>query len=130
MPFIRLKQIREMSSEERAEKVREFRTELSKLRAMIKVGASIDDPSRIREIKKAIALLRKLERDIVDLVLDFVDATGLKPKDIRIIEAPVIGRMGIDIDVPLTLYKRFTPEEELKTFGPRREPPEIEDESS
>ena len=63
MPFIRLKQIREMSSEERVEKIREFRTELSKLRAMINVGASIDDPSRVREIKKAIARILTVESE-------------------------------------------------------------------
>ena len=63
MPFIRLKEIREMPSEERTKKINELRTELSKLRAMVKVGASIENPSRIREIKKAIARILTVENE-------------------------------------------------------------------
>ena len=55
MPFIRLKEIREMSSEKRVEKLNELRDELSRLRALTRVGGSIENPSRIREIKRAIA---------------------------------------------------------------------------
>ena len=63
MPFIRLKEIREMSSEKRVEKLNEFRGELSRLRAMIKVGGSIENPSRVREIKRAIAKILTVENE-------------------------------------------------------------------
>ncbi len=63
MPFIRLKEIRELSSEKRVEKLNELQGELSRLRAMIKVGGSIENPSRISEIKKAIARLLTVENE-------------------------------------------------------------------
>ena len=63
MPFLKLKEIREMSSEKRVEKLNELQVELSRLRAMIKVGGSIENPSRIREIKKAVARLLTVENE-------------------------------------------------------------------
>ncbi len=55
MPFIRLREIQEMSPEKRMEKLAEFKTELSRLKAMVRAGGAIENPSRIREIKRAIA---------------------------------------------------------------------------
>ncbi len=52
-----------MSSEKRAEKVVELRGELSRLRSMIKVGGSIDNPSRVKEIKRAIAKILTVENE-------------------------------------------------------------------
>ncbi|MFH0897837.1 MAG: 50S ribosomal protein L29 [Candidatus Bathyarchaeota archaeon] len=63
MPFIRLKEIREMPSEKRVDKLIELQGELSRLRAMIKVGGSIENPSRVREIKKAIAKILTVENE-------------------------------------------------------------------
>ena len=63
MPFIRLKEIREMSSEKRAARLIELQGELSRIRAMIKVGGSIENPSRVKEIKKAIARLLTIENE-------------------------------------------------------------------
>lgn len=63
MPIIRLKEIREMTTEKRVEKIGEFQTELSKLKAMIRVGSSIENPSRVREIKKAIARILTIENE-------------------------------------------------------------------
>ena len=55
MPFIRLREIREMSPEKRKEKLTEFRTELSRLKSMGEAGGAVENPSRIREIKRTIA---------------------------------------------------------------------------
>ena len=63
MPFIRLKEIREMSKEKRIDKLNELRGELSRLRAMIKVGGSIENSSRVREIKRAIARILTVENE-------------------------------------------------------------------
>lgn len=63
MPFIRLKEIREMTSEKRTEKLSELQAELSRLRAMIKGGGSIENPSRIREIRRAIARILTIENE-------------------------------------------------------------------
>jgi large subunit ribosomal protein L29 len=55
MAILRLKEIRDMPSEKRQEKVNEFRTELARLKTMIEAGGSIDNPTRIKELRKTIA---------------------------------------------------------------------------
>ena len=63
MPFLRLKEIRDMSSEKRAEKLSELQVELSRLRAMIKVGGSVENPHRVREIRRAISRILTIENE-------------------------------------------------------------------
>lgn len=63
MPIIRVKEIRDMRPEERQKKLRELRTELARLRTMIKAGGAVDNPSRIRELRKAIARILTVERE-------------------------------------------------------------------
>jgi large subunit ribosomal protein L29 len=63
MAILRLKDIRDMSSEERIDKVTEFRTELARLRTMVEAGGSIDNPTRIRELRKTIARLLTIEAE-------------------------------------------------------------------
>jgi len=58
-----MKDIRSMPSEERKEKVIELRTELARLRTMVKAGGSIDNPSRIRELRKTIARILTIETE-------------------------------------------------------------------
>lgn len=62
MPILRVKEIRDMSSEERTKKVGEFRTELLRLRTMVKAGGSVENPRRIKELRKAIARILTMER--------------------------------------------------------------------
>ncbi len=52
-----------MSSEERNEKITEFRTELARLKTMVEAGGSIDNPTRIRELRKTIARLLTVEAE-------------------------------------------------------------------
>jgi large subunit ribosomal protein L29 len=63
MPIIRLKDVRDMSSEERGKKVTELQTELVRLRTMTKAGGSIENTARIRELRKAIARLLTVEQE-------------------------------------------------------------------
>ena len=63
MPIMRLKEINDMSSEERAKKILELRAELSRLRTMISAGGAVDNPARIRELRKAIAKTLTIERE-------------------------------------------------------------------
>jgi large subunit ribosomal protein L29 len=63
MPILRVKQIRELSSEERTRKLGEFRTELLRLRTMVKAGGSVENPHRIKELRKTIARILTLEKD-------------------------------------------------------------------
>lgn len=63
MPIIRLKDIREMSSEDREKRVMELRTELLRLKTMVKAGGAVDNPARVRELRKAIARILTVENE-------------------------------------------------------------------
>jgi large subunit ribosomal protein L29 len=63
MAILRLKEIRALSSEQRAQKVTEFRTELARLKTMVEAGGAIDNPSRIRELRKTIARILTIEAE-------------------------------------------------------------------
>jgi large subunit ribosomal protein L29 len=71
VPIIRLKDIKEMSAEERAKKVSDIRTELARLRTMVGAGGAVEDPSRIRELRKAVAQILTIEHE---------DKLGLRKK--------------------------------------------------
>ena len=63
MAILRLKDIRDMSSDQRSEKVTEFRTELARLKTMVAAGGSIDNPAKIRSLRKTIARLLTVEAE-------------------------------------------------------------------
>jgi len=51
----RMKEVREMSIEERRKRLTELRTELVRMRTMVEAGGAVENPSRIRGLKKTIA---------------------------------------------------------------------------
>jgi len=55
MPILRMDEIRDMDDEKRQERVQELRTELIKIRTMIKAGGSVENPGRVKALKKTIA---------------------------------------------------------------------------
>jgi len=55
MPIVRVEEIREMSGEERERRLSELRTELVRMRTMVKAGGAVENPSRIRDIKRTIS---------------------------------------------------------------------------
>ncbi len=63
MPILRMKEINAMSPEERTKKLGELRTELSRLRTMISAGGAIENPTRVREIRKTIAQVLTVENE-------------------------------------------------------------------
>jgi large subunit ribosomal protein L29 len=63
MPIMRLKEIRGMSPEERTKKLSELRAELSRLRTMISAGGAVENPARIRELRKTIAQILTIENE-------------------------------------------------------------------
>ncbi len=65
MPIVRMKEIRAMSTEERTKKLGELRAELSRLRTMISAGGAIENPTRVWELRKAIARLLTVENQQV-----------------------------------------------------------------
>ena len=63
MPIMRMSQIREMSREDQERRLEEFRTELSKVNTMIKAGGSIENPGRVKALKKTIARVLTVMRE-------------------------------------------------------------------
>jgi large subunit ribosomal protein L29 len=63
MPILRVKDINGMSSSDRTKKLTELRTELSRLRTMVSAGGAVENPARIREIRKTIARIKTVERE-------------------------------------------------------------------
>ena len=63
MPIIRLKELRPMSKEERTKKLQELRAELSRLRTMVSAGGAVENPTRIREIRRTIAQVLTIENE-------------------------------------------------------------------
>lgn len=63
MTLLRMNEIREMKSEDRIKKIKEFRAELFNLMSMVKTGGSIENPTRIREIRRTIARILTVENE-------------------------------------------------------------------
>jgi large subunit ribosomal protein L29 len=52
-----------MNSAEREERLRELKVELSQLRAMIKAGGALENPSRVKELRRAIARVMTVQNE-------------------------------------------------------------------
>ncbi len=63
MPILRVKEIRDMPPEERKRRLDELKTELVRLKTMIKAGGTVDNPARIKELRKAIARILTIEKE-------------------------------------------------------------------
>ena len=63
MPIIRLNDIREMNLDKRNEKLEELKTELSKMRTLINAGGSLENPGKIRNLRKAIAQIETIKNE-------------------------------------------------------------------
>jgi large subunit ribosomal protein L29 len=63
MPLIRVKGIREMSSEDRSKRLTEFKTELVRLKTMVHAGGTIENPARIKTLRRAIAKIITVENE-------------------------------------------------------------------
>ncbi len=63
MPILRMKEITSMSSEDRTKKLSELRAELSRLRTMISAGGAVENPTRVRELRRTIAQILTVENE-------------------------------------------------------------------
>jgi len=63
MPILRKRDIRAMSSEDRKKKLTELQTELVRLKTMVKAGGAVENPARIRELRKTIARVLTIEHE-------------------------------------------------------------------
>ena len=58
-----MREIREMNPDERSRRLEELRTELSKLRTMISAGGSVENPGRVKALRRTIAKLLTVMRE-------------------------------------------------------------------
>ena len=63
MPILRLNEVREMDPEEQETKIRELQIELSKLRALIRAGGALENPARVKSIRRAIAQIKTIQNE-------------------------------------------------------------------
>lgn len=63
MPILRVKEIRDMSPEERTKRLSELKTELLRLKTMIKAGGTVENPARIKQLRKTIARILTIENE-------------------------------------------------------------------
>jgi large subunit ribosomal protein L29 len=63
MAIIRLKEIQGMSSEDRQKKLLDLRAELARMKTMIKAGGAVENPTKVREIRKTIAQILTVENE-------------------------------------------------------------------
>jgi large subunit ribosomal protein L29 len=61
--ILRLKEIRGMSAEDRGKKISELRAELARLKTMVRAGGAVENPARIRELRKTIAKILTIEKE-------------------------------------------------------------------
>ena len=61
MPILRKRELEQMLPEEREKKLTELRTELVHLRTTVASGGIVENPGRIKEIRKTIARLLTVE---------------------------------------------------------------------
>lgn len=63
MAVLRANEIRAMSMEEMLAKLRELRAELARARATTTAGGSLENPKRIKELKRAIARILTIVKE-------------------------------------------------------------------
>jgi large subunit ribosomal protein L29 len=63
MGIMRIKEIVDMSSEDRTKKLVELRAELARIRTMINAGGAVENPTRVRELRKTIAQILTVENE-------------------------------------------------------------------
>ena len=63
MATLRAEERRSMSLDEMVEKLKEFRGELARARATAAAGGSLENPARMRELKKAVARILTLIKE-------------------------------------------------------------------
>ena len=61
LAILRRRELNQMLPEERRKKVTELRAELTSIRTSVKSGGTVENPARIKELRKTIARLLTLE---------------------------------------------------------------------
>jgi large subunit ribosomal protein L29 len=57
LAILRKREIKQMLPEERTKKISELRAELTTIRTQVKSGGTVENPSRVRELRRTVARL-------------------------------------------------------------------------
>lgn len=60
---IKIKDVRKMSNIERTKKLEDLQNDLFKIKSSNAMGGSVQNPSKIREIKRSIARIKTIKRE-------------------------------------------------------------------
>jgi large subunit ribosomal protein L29 len=60
---MRVKEINALSAEDRANKLADLRIELARSRTMVNAGGAVENPTRIRELRRTIAQILTIENE-------------------------------------------------------------------
>ena len=63
MPLVRVKDIVSMSAEDKTNKLYDLRAELARIRTMINAGGAVENPTKVRELRKAIAQILTVQNE-------------------------------------------------------------------
>jgi large subunit ribosomal protein L29 len=61
LPILRKRELKQMLPDERDKRLTELRTELVHLRTMVASGGTVENPGRIKELRRTIAKLLTIE---------------------------------------------------------------------
>ena len=61
MEILRKREMKQMLPEERKKKISELRAELTTIRTSVKSGGTVENPSRVRELRRTVARLLTAE---------------------------------------------------------------------
>jgi large subunit ribosomal protein L29 len=62
-PIMRMKEIDAMTPEAREQRLIDLRVELARIRTMVKAGGAVENPTRIRQLRKAIAKILTVQNE-------------------------------------------------------------------
>jgi large subunit ribosomal protein L29 len=60
---MRVKDINALSTEDRENKLTDLRIELTRLRTMVKAGGTVDNPTKMRELRRSIAQILTIQNE-------------------------------------------------------------------
>jgi large subunit ribosomal protein L29 len=60
---VRIRDINALSAEDRANKLADLRIELARFRTMVNAGGAVENPTRIRELRRTIAQILTIENE-------------------------------------------------------------------
>jgi large subunit ribosomal protein L29 len=62
-PIMRMKDIAEMTPEAREQRLIDLRVELARIRTMVNAGGAVENPTRVRQLRKLIAQILTVQNE-------------------------------------------------------------------